>query len=200
MRPDLTHEEGEEEGKMALKGFMASWERGIETAEETPRPVLATSPAPRTVAPSTSVDASSELEGRLRCKQTIRIDGCIKGEVECEKMVLVGEGARVFASIAADEVQIAGVVEGDIAARRKITLARTAVVIGDLSTPGIVIEEGAKLKGRIVIGSDAEPAVDAVVETQPAKDAKKAQALKKQPAVDPKSSEASSSPPLAVSA
>jgi cytoskeletal protein CcmA (bactofilin family) len=187
---------------MALKGFMANWERGIGTAEEAPRPVLAASPAspaPRTVAPSTSVDASSELEGRLRCKQTIRIDGCIKGEVECEKMVLVGEGARVFASIAADEVQIAGIVEGDIAARRKITLQRTAVVIGDLSTPGIVIEEGAKLKGRIVIGSDAEPVV-AVVEAEPAKDAKKAQALKKSPAVDPKSSEAPSSQPLAVSA
>jgi hypothetical protein len=30
------------------------------------------------------------------------------------------------------------------------------VVVGDLTTPGIVIEEGAKLKGRIVIGSDAE--------------------------------------------
>lgn len=185
---------------MALKGFMASWERGIESAEEAPRPVLPTSPAPRTVAPSTSVDASSELEGKLRCKQTIRIDGCVKGEVECEKMVLVGEGARVFASIAADEVQIAGIVQGDIAARRKITLQRTAVVTGDLTTPGIVIEEGAKLKGRIVIGSDAEPALDAVMEQEPAREVKKAQALKKQPAVDPKASEAPSAQPLAVSA
>jgi cytoskeletal protein CcmA (bactofilin family) len=54
----------------------------------------------------------------------------------------------------ADEVQISGVVEGDITARRKITLEKTAVVKGDLNTPGIVIEEGAKLKGRIVIGSE----------------------------------------------
>jgi hypothetical protein len=30
------------------------------------------------------------------------------------------------------------------------------VVKGDLTTPGIVIEEGAKLKGRIVIGSEDE--------------------------------------------
>jgi cytoskeletal protein CcmA (bactofilin family) len=157
---------------MALKGFMTSWERGVD-GEETPRPVLPAAPAPRTVAPSTSVDASSELEGRLRCKQTLRIDGCIRGEVECEKMVLVGEGAKVFAKIAADEVQIAGVVEGDIAARRKITLERTAVVIGDLTTPGIVIEEGAKLKGRIVIGSDV------VADAESARDAKKAQPMKK---------------------
>jgi cytoskeletal protein CcmA (bactofilin family) len=199
-RRDLTEEEGEEEGRMALKGFMARGERGIETAEESPRPVVAAPPAPRTVSPTTSVDASSELEGRLRCKQTLRIDGYIKGEVECEKAVLVGEGARIFASIAADEVQIAGVVEGDIVARRKITLQRTAVVIGDLTTPGIVIEEGAKLKGRIVIGSDAEAAVDAAVQPEPARDAKKAQAVRKPPAVDPKPSEPPSSQPLAASA
>lgn len=166
---------------MAIKGFMARAERGTE-AEETPIRVPASAPAPRTVAPSTSVDASSELEGRLRCKQTLRIDGCIRGEVECERTVLVGEGARVFASIAAEEVQVAGVVEGDIAARRKITLQRTAVVKGNLTTPGIVIEEGAKLKGRIVIGSDTEAASAAAGESETAKQAKKAQALRKPPA------------------
>jgi cytoskeletal protein CcmA (bactofilin family) len=193
-------EEGETEGQMALKGFKAAWERGLEAAQETPKPLSAASPAPRTVAPASSVDAGSELEGRLRCKQTLRIDGCIKGEVECEKTVLVGEGARVLASIAADEVQIAGLVEGDITARRKITLQRTAVVSGDLTTPGIVIEEGAKLKGRILIGSDAVPALDAVVAAEPARDAKKAPALKKPPAAGPKPSEAPAPQPVTASA
>jgi cytoskeletal protein CcmA (bactofilin family) len=183
---------------MSIKGFMAArTERGIEAAVETPPP--ASAPAPRTVAPSTSVDASSELEGRLRSRQTLRIDGRVKGEVECEKAVLVGETARVFASIAADEVQIAGVVEGDIAARRKITLLRTAVVKGDLTTPGIVIEEGAKLKGRIVIGTDPE-ATDAAVEAEPARDAKKAQALRKPAAPGVKPGEAAGPQPVPTSA
>src|SRR6187401_324978 len=116
---------------MTLKGFMARAERGADFSEEVPRPALSavTAPAPRTVSPSTSVDAATELEGRLRCKQTLRIDGCIKGEIECEKTVLVGECARVFASIEADDVTIAGLVEGDIIARRKITLERSAVVV-----------------------------------------------------------------------
>lgn len=184
---------------MTLRGFMAKVERGIETAEEMPRPLLPAAPAPRTVSPSTSVDASSELEGRLRCKQTLRIDGFIKGEIECEKAVLVGECAKVYASIAADEVEIAGLVEGDIAARRKIVLEQTAIVIGDLTTPGIVIEEGAKLKGRIVIGSDAEPAPNAV-EAEPAKAAKQATALKKAAATAAKPAEAPASQPLATSA
>jgi cytoskeletal protein CcmA (bactofilin family) len=183
---------------MALKGFMARGERGIETASEmeSQRPVLPSAPATRTVAPSTSVDASSEVEGRLRCRETLRIDGCIKGEVECEKTVLVGEGARVHASIAADEVRISGVVEGNIAARRKITLERTAVVTGDLTTPGIVIEEGAKLKGRIVIGSDAVSAVD----SEFVKDARKAQATRKPQVVAPKPEEAPSPQPASATA
>jgi cytoskeletal protein CcmA (bactofilin family) len=172
---------------MALKGFMTGWERMDGTVDEMPKPASPASPAPRTVAPSTSVDASSEFEGRLRCHQTLRIDGRLKGEIECEKAVLVGEGARVFAQITADEVQIAGVVEGDITARRKITLARTATVIGDLTTPGIVIEEGAKLKGRIVIGSDAVSASDSAAESDSAKKAasKKAQAAGAKPEVTP---------------
>jgi cytoskeletal protein CcmA (bactofilin family) len=145
----------------------------------------------RTVAPSTSVDSSSEVEGKLRCKETLRIDGRVTGEVECEKAVLIGEGARVRASISADEVQISGVVEGDIAARRKITLERTAVVKGDLTTPGIVIEEGAKLKGRIVIGSDAETDATSPRESkEEAKDARKAPAPRKSQPVAAKPDEA----------
>jgi cytoskeletal protein CcmA (bactofilin family) len=184
---------------MTLKGFIARGERGFDISDETARTVLPATPAPRTVSPSTSVDASSELEGRLRCKQTLRIDGSIKGEIECEKTVLVGECARVYASIAADDVQIAGVVQGDITARRKITLERTAVVIGNLITPGIVIEEGAKLKGRIVIGSDAELTADVAVEARAATDAKKAiQTHKKALAVAPQPAEPAA--PVATSA
>lgn len=182
---------------MALKGLMAKVERGIEATAQQPAPrpghAEAARPATRTVAPSTSVDASSVLEGRLRCKQTLRIDGRIEGEVECEKTVIVGEAARVLAGIEAEEVQISGVVEGNIAARRKITLERTAVVVGDLTTPGIVIEEGAKLKGRIVIGSDME----GETAQEPAREAKKAQPSKKAASPGPKRSEAPA-PPMAA--
>ena len=62
------------------------------------------------------------------------------------------------AMIEAESVVISGEVKGDITARRKITLGKAARVTGDLRTPGIVIEEGAKLEGRIVIGPDEKVA------------------------------------------
>lgn len=186
---------------MAIKGFMAKTERESASTHEAPRPAAPappTAPAPRAVSPTTSVDASSELEGRLRCKQTLRIDGYVKGEVECDKAVLVGEEARIFASITADEVQVSGIVEGDITARRKITLSRTAVVVGDLTTPGIVIEEGARLKGQIVIGSDVEADVDAAVKPDSQRGARKSRPAEKASSPAPKAGDGAPAQPVAA--
>ncbi len=160
---------------MGLKNFMeARAERnGQEGNETSPLQDLSERPV-RTIAPSTSIDSTSDLRGTLRCKESIRIDGRVKGELECDKTVLIGEGGKVHASIVADMVQIAGEVKGDITARSKITLERTAFVIGNLSTPGIVIEEGAKLEGRILIGSDEKPAQESKPAEQPRTKAKPA--------------------------
>ena len=150
---------------MALKDFMAGRERSEETGTEAPRPAAAPAqpasrPAARTVAPSTCIDATSQFAGQLHCRETLRIDGAVEGEIRCEKNVIVGEGAKIRASIEAAEVSIAGEIKGDIMASRKITLESTARVIGDLQTPGIVIEEGAKLEGRIMIGREAGAQAD----------------------------------------
>ncbi len=146
---------------MAIKNLIGKSAKAEETKAETEasaRPRVL--PVARTVAPATAIDATTQLTGKLRCKETLRIDGRVKGEVRSEKTVIVGEGAVVEAAIQADAVVIAGEVKGDIAAKRKITLERTARVAGELCTPGIVIEEGAKVEGRIVIGADERSAAN----------------------------------------
>ena len=141
---------------MALKNLLGTSDKpATGGGESTPRVAM---PAPRTVAPTTSIDATTQLSGELRCENTIRIDGRVKGEIRCEKTVIVGQAASIEAAIQADTVVISGEVKGDISAKRKITLESTARVTGDLATPGIVIEEGAKLEGRIVIGAEEQPA------------------------------------------
>ncbi len=141
---------------MALKNLMGMGDHsGAGRAAATSDP---SAPVPRTVAPATSIDADTQLSGKIRCKETIRIDGHVKGEVRCDKTVIVGQGAKVEATIQADSIIISGEVKGNIVAKRKITLNGTARTIGNLSTPGIVIEEGAKLEGQIVIGADAPSA------------------------------------------
>ena len=110
---------------------------------------------------TTYVDESSEFSGHLRLTQSVCIDGRIEGEIECSDTVTVGPGAHVRASVRAECVVIEGEVQGDIVARGEITLHKTACVIGDMTTAGIVIEKGARVEGRIVIGSEktSAPAV-----------------------------------------
>jgi cytoskeletal protein CcmA (bactofilin family) len=147
---------------MALKDFM-SRTPGSEPARSEPPAAAATPrPAPSSPVHTSYLGPSFTFSGEMRCGESLRIDGKVKGEVHCEHQIAVGEKGSVHASIEGDSVMIAGEVKGDIKARRKITLESTARVTGDLTTPGIVIQEGARLEGRIMIGGapseSAQPA------------------------------------------
>jgi cytoskeletal protein CcmA (bactofilin family) len=136
---------------MALRGMKS---RGEKSGEEVRQAAAESAPPARIEDPTTCIDATSEVSGTIRSRENVRIAGRLEGEIHCEQTVIVTESGSVNAVIEADSVRVSGEVRGDIAATRKITLDKTARVTGDLRTLGIVIEEGAKLEGRIVIGSD----------------------------------------------
>jgi cytoskeletal protein CcmA (bactofilin family) len=107
---------------------------------------------------SAYLDASCELTGQLRFDEPVRIDGRVSGEIHAKKSLVVGETASIEADIHAESVIVHGTIEGDICVQRKITLHKTARVSGEIQTVGIVVDEGARFKGRILIGDDAPEA------------------------------------------
>jgi len=143
---------------MAIKDFMARTQ-GPEPARPEPPPLVASRPAAPSPAHTTYLGPGTSITGELRCGESLRIDGSLKGELHCEQLLTVGEKGSIHAAIEGDTVVIAGEVKGNITAKRKITLESTARVTGDLTTPGIVIQEGARLEGRIMIGGS--PPLDA---------------------------------------
>jgi len=148
---------------MALRDIVSKPERApeqpVSAGHQPPQPSAPAAAAPpepsappRSGAASTFLDASSVFEGVIHSSEPLRLDGRVIGEIHCEHSVAIGESARIEATIRADTVVIAGEVRGEVHAARKITLAATARMVGELTTPGIVIEEGAELVGRIQIG------------------------------------------------
>lgn len=107
---------------------------------------------------TTYIDAGCEFSGQLRFDEPVRIDGRVSGEIHASKELVVGEAASIEANIRAGSVVVYGRVEGDIYVERKITLHKTAWVTGEIQTSGIVVEEGARFKGRILIGDDTSEA------------------------------------------
>jgi cytoskeletal protein CcmA (bactofilin family) len=97
------------------------------------------------------IDQGSEFEGKLSFKDTVRIDGCFRGEISSENTLIVGESGEIDATIKSLTVVISGSVIGDVIAGKQIILHKTARVKGDLKTPSVTIEEGALFNGNLTM-------------------------------------------------
>lgn len=102
----------------------------------------------------TYLDPGSVLTGELRFAGNVRLDGRVEGQIHAGQTVIVGEHAEIDASIEADTLEVYGTVVGDIRVARRTLLHKSARVEGEIQTAGIVVEEGARFKGCILIGRD----------------------------------------------
>ena len=94
------------------------------------------------------VGHGTTLTGETAFQAMLRVDGHLVGTVSSESGTLVvGTNGKVDANISVSAAVVNGTVNGDITATEKIQLGRTAVVIGNIQTPRLTIEEGAVLEG-----------------------------------------------------
>ena len=92
------------------------------------------------------------IKGQIRSAEHMHIAGEIDGSLDLAGYDLtVTAESRVRANVTAREVDIAGTIQGNVEATRKITVRTGGKLIGDLRTPGIVIEDGSYFKGNIEI-------------------------------------------------
>jgi len=94
------------------------------------------------------IGKGTEFKGTLKDKDSIRIDGKIKGKIQVEGDVIVGEGATVKADIQAKSITIGGKVIGNINCQGKVELFPSGVLEGDVKAHGLIIPEGALFNGK----------------------------------------------------
>ena len=111
-----------------------------------------TDTAPRRQLPPPILRRDAEFSGIVVLPRPARIDGRVSGTVLASGLVWFGETARVQARIEAEEVVVAGEVEGPVAARKRVDLLATARMHGDLHTPRLTVADGSFLEGRCRAG------------------------------------------------
>ena len=111
----------------------------------------------------------ARIVGKLMFEGSVRIEGQIEGEITAQDTLTIGEGAVVKAKINGTSVVVHGQVTGDIAARTRLELRAPSRVVGNISTPNLVIQEGAVFEGQCAMGGAAAGAAAG----DPAKRAKK---------------------------
>jgi cytoskeletal protein CcmA (bactofilin family) len=96
----------------------------------------------------TILTAGCHFSGKLYCKGATRIGGTIDGEIIAEGLLIVEEDAVINAQVKAEEVVVHGRVEGNLTVQKKIEMCATADVQADITTPNLVVQEGALYNGR----------------------------------------------------
>ena len=100
----------------------------------------------------TLIGKSIVIKGELSCGEDLYIDGQVEGTIDPKgNRLTIGPNGRVKANVTARVVVVQGKLEGNIQASDRVDLKQSAVVMGDIATQRISIDEGVYFKGSVNI-------------------------------------------------
>jgi len=119
--------------------------------DSTAPPAMAAVPAPapkrgRVLSAPSIISTDMAIQGALNSSGDIQIDGRLEGDVRSIGLV-IGEKAEIHGEIYAEDVTVRGKVVGRIRAR-KVLLAATSHVEGDILHEAFAVESGAFFEGN----------------------------------------------------
>lgn len=89
------------------------------------------------------------FQGKVILKGEARLAGHVEGTIISEDILILEESAHVKGEIHGVIVEVSGVFEGNLYAAETLRLTHSARVEGDISSYKLIVEEGAKLKGKL---------------------------------------------------
>ncbi|MDO9512434.1 MAG: polymer-forming cytoskeletal protein [Bacteroidales bacterium] len=90
----------------------------------------------------------TKLDGNLKCNGDIRIEGSLKGSIDCSGKLVVGNTGEVEGDISCRNGDFSGTIKGLVTVTELLVLKSTATMEGDLSIGKLAIEPGARFSGK----------------------------------------------------
>ena len=96
------------------------------------------------------IGAGTTIRGSLSGDEDLTVEGRIEGSVNLTKDLTIADGAVVAAQVEeAQNVQVNGEVSGNITAGQTVQVASGAKIVGDVTTPRIILRRVPAFRGRI---------------------------------------------------
>ncbi len=102
----------------------------------------------------TMVGLNTEINGDLRFEGWCHVDGTVNGNItadpDTDSRLSISEDANVDGGVTVPNVQLNGIVRGDVYASERVELGPTARVIGNVYYNLIEMAIGAEINGKLV--------------------------------------------------
>ena len=105
---------------------------------------------------NTVIGKGTFVHGNMHINGFVRLDGDVDGNLETDGNVIIGDNARVKGDVKAKSVIVGGIVVGSILAQDSIRVLSGSVVLGDVISRKVQIEDKTTFNGRCISIKDDE--------------------------------------------
>lgn len=105
---------------------------------------------------TTIVGGDTVVEGTIITKSSVRIDGTLIGGVSAEGVVILTKQGKIHGNVMAENIIVAGVVEGNMQIRDKVDVEPTGEIYGDITTKKLLIDEESIFQGNCYMNRDKQ--------------------------------------------
>jgi cytoskeletal protein CcmA (bactofilin family) len=135
-------------------------DKPAESARDAQRTEMSTRPEPQRGAAGSRdaavIGASIHIDGDVRGEEDLLIEGEVNGTVQLKNNSLtIGPNGKVRADVSANSVYVDGYMEGDLYGSERVHIRKSAQVHGNVTSPRVSLEDGAKFKGSIEMDPQA---------------------------------------------
>lgn len=88
-----------------------------------------------------------EIKGDISSQGSIRIDGYVEGNLNIKGDLILGDTGKIKGEVKAENIIIAGKVEGRASAGTRFEITATGAITGDINAATLIVEEGGLLDG-----------------------------------------------------
>jgi cytoskeletal protein CcmA (bactofilin family) len=97
-----------------------------------------------------TIGPSIVIRGDLTGDEDLVIEGRVEGKVDLKQNnVTVGKSGKVKADVYGEVVIVEGEVDGNIFAQEMVIVRQSGAILGNISAPRVVLEDGSRFKGSI---------------------------------------------------
>lgn len=89
------------------------------------------------------------IKGNVSGAEDLVIEGTVEGHISMKNHLTIMESGSIQADISTHSLEVHGRVSGNIDADDMVSLSAESNVVADIRAPRVVIEDGARFKGRI---------------------------------------------------